>query len=177
VAREAIKLRWLPLGVVAAVCAVMQGTLGAWIEVQGARPSFLFMAVTFYGLHSPTVNAGIAGWVLGLAADLTSEAHFGVQSLTFALAGMAASRLRSLFVAENPIVQICITGLLCWASYTAIFLIDAWRSNWSAWGPGRLAVIAAWTALYTAVLTPYAHWLGGRISGWLGLEHKRKRLV
>jgi len=171
----ASNVHWLGLVIVTLLAAAVQTSLAGWMEVQGARPSFLFIVAMFYGMHQPMVQAGIAGWALGLAGDLTSQGPMGIQSLTLALAAMAASRLRGLIVVENPIVQLLVTGLLCWASYSVIIGCNAWRDGRAGWSLGRSVTAAAWTAGYTALLTPYLFWLLRRVSHLLALPPGRRR--
>ena len=168
-------MNWLTLGIVVILATAAQTSVAAWIQVHGACPWFLFIVAMFYGMHFPMVQAGLAGWVLGMAGDLTSQGPMGAQSLGLALAAMGASRLRDLVVVENPMVQIAAAAALCWVTYAAIITYDAWRSGWAGWTVGMSLTQAAWLAGYTALLTPYLFWLLKRASRPIGLPSPTRR--
>ncbi len=165
---------WLGLIIVTVVVAALQTSVVSLLAIRGVEPSLLLAAAIFYGLRWPPVAAGIAGWAMGLAADLTSTGPVGAQSLTFALAAMAASRLRSVLMTDHPIAQMVVTGVLGWLVYTVVFTHSSWRDDW-AWPFGLSVTRAGYVALYTALLTPYLFWLLERAVPLLGLQPGKRR--
>ncbi len=168
-------MQWFGLVIVTIVVAAAQTTLGHLLAIKGVHPSFLLVAAVYYGFRWPVSEAGIAGWVLGLAADLTSGGLIGIQSLCFALAAMIASRLRGVLLIDHPVAQILTTGLLGWGAYSLTFVWLAWRGGWTAWPFGMSLRAAGWFALYTAVLAPYLFWLLERLVPILGLQPQARR--
>ncbi len=167
---------WFGLVIVTIVVAAAQTTLGHLMAINHVPPSFLLIAAVYYGFRWPTSEAGIAGWALGLAADLTSDGPIGPHSLTFALVAMIASRLRNVLMTDHPLAQVLATGLLGWLAYSLTFAYLAWRGGWAAWPFGMSIRGAGWVALYTAVLAPYLFWLLERLVPILGLQpHARRR--
>jgi rod shape-determining protein MreD len=169
-------VRWFGLVIVTIVVAAGQTTVGHLMAINKVTPSFLLIAAVYYGFRWPTAEAGIAGWALGLAADLTGITPIGSQSLTYALAAMSASRLRLVLMTNHPMAQILVTGILGWLAYSVVSVHGAWQGGWKVWSFGASLERAGWVALYTAVLAPYLFWLLERFVPLLGLQpHTRRR--
>lgn len=169
-------MHWFGLVIVTIVVAAVQTSVGHLMAIKDAYPSFLLVTAVYYGFRWPAAEAGIAGWALGLAADLTSLGPIGAHSLSFALVAMVASRLRNIVMTDHPLAQILVTGLLGWLAYSLIFAHGAWRDSWSVWSFGLSLKRAGWVALYTAVLAPYLFWLLERAVPLLSLQpHTRRR--
>jgi len=161
--------------IVTIVVAAAQTSIGPLLTIKGVGPSFLMVAAVYYGFRWPPAEAGIAGWSLGLAADLTSAGPIGAHSLSFAVAGMIASRLRGILMTEHPVSQILVTGILSWMAYSLIFVHGAWRDAWAVWSLAGSLERAGWVAAYTAVLSPYLFWLLERGVPLLSLQPHRPR--
>ncbi len=169
-------MHWFGLVIVTIVVAAAQTSIGSLMAIKGVPPSFLLVAAVYYGFRWPASEAGIAGWALGLAADLTSIGPIGAHSLTFALAAMVASQLRNVLMTNHPVAQILVTGLLGWLAYGLIFMYGKWQGVWPAWSLGTCLRSAGAYALYSAVLAPYLFWLLERAVPLLGLQpHSRRR--
>ncbi len=168
-------MRWVGLIIVTVVVAAAQTSIGPLLTIKGVGPSFLLVAAVYYGFRWPVSEAGIAGWSLGLAADLTSAGSIGAHSLSFAVAAMIASRLRAILMTDHAVAQILVTGLLGWLAYSLIFVHAGWRDGWTAWSLGASLERAAWVAAYTAVLSPYLFWLLERGVPLLSLQPHGRR--
>jgi rod shape-determining protein MreD len=169
-------VHWFGLVIVTIVVAAAQTSVGSLLTIHGVGPSFLLATAVWYGFRWPVWEAGIAGWSLGLAADLTSAGPIGAHSLSFAVAAMIASRSGSLLMTDRAVCQILVTGCVGWLAYSLIFVHGAWRDGWAAWSLGVSLERAAWVAAYTAVLSPYLFWLLARAVPLLSLQpHGRRR--
>lgn len=169
-------VRWFGLVIVTIVVAAAQTTVAHLMSINKVEPSFLLVAAIYYGWRWPTAEAGIAGWTLGLAADLTGvTTPIGSQSLMFAVAAMAASRLRPVLMTNHPMAQILVTGMLGWLAYSVVYVHGAWQGGWQVWSFGAGLERAGWVALYTAVLAPYLFWLLERFVPLLGLQPQTRR--
>ncbi len=169
-------MHWFGLVIVTIVVAAAQTSVGSLLTINMVAPSFLLVTAVYYGFRWSATEAGIAGWALGLAADLTGASPIGAHSLCFALAAVIASRLRSVVMTDHPLAQMLVTGLLGWLAYSVIFTHAAWRDGWTTWSFGLSLKRAGWVALYTALLAPYLFWLLERAVPLLGLQpHSRRR--
>jgi rod shape-determining protein MreD len=168
-------VHWLGLVIVTVVVAAAQTTIGSRMAIKGVAPSFLLVTAVYYGFRWPTAAAGIAGWTLGLAGDLTSLGQIGAQSLSLAVVAMAASRLRSVLMTDRPAAQILTTGVLGWMAYSLILAYGAWRLGSTGWSFGASLRTAGYYALYSAVLAPYLFWLLERAVPMLGLQPQARR--
>jgi rod shape-determining protein MreD len=164
------------LAIITVILAVAQTTVPSWMQFHGAVPSLLFIAAISYGFRWPMVEAGIAGWVLGMVADITSANPIGGQGLGFALSAIAANRLRSILTADNPIAQLLTVGILGWLTFSGVRIYERLVSlGLRGWSLGSCIQWGAWTAGYTALLTPYLFWILNRIPPLLGLRVEGKR--
>lgn len=169
-------MQWITLGIITLVLAVAQTMVRSWMEIQGVVPSLLFIAAVGYGFRWPLVQAGIAGWVLGMVADITSSNPIGPQGLAFALSAMAAYRLRSVIMVENPIAQLLTVGALGWATFSGVRVYERLINlGLSGWSMGSCLRWGAQMAIYTALLTPYLFWILERILPVAGLRAEGKR--
>ncbi len=169
-------MRWIGLAIIALILAVAQIFVRSWMEVHAAVPSLLFIAAIRYGFGSPVVEAGIAGWVLGMVADITSANPIGPQAIGFALSAMAAQRMRSVVMVDNPIAQLLIVSLLGWLTFSGISIYEHLADlGLHGWSLAECLRWAGWTAGYTALLTPYLFWILDRMWPALGLRVESKR--
>lgn len=169
-------MHWIGLAIITIILAVAQTALRPWIQVNDAAPSLLFIAAVGYGFRWPMIEAGIAGWVLGTVADITSSNPVGPQGLGFALSAVAASRLRSVIVTDNPIAQLLTVGLLGWVTFSGVRIYERLvNMGLSGWSLSSCLRWACWMAGYTALLTPYLFWILNRILPLLGLRLESKR--
>lgn len=169
-------MHWFGLVIVTIVVAAAQTSIGSLMAIKGVPPSFLLVTAVYYGFRWPASEAGIAGWALGLAADLTGATPIGAQSLSFALVAMIASQLRNILMTDHPLAQVLVTGLLGWLAYSLVYVHSAWWGGWPGWSFALCLKRAGWVALYSAVLAPYLFWLLERAVPLLGLQpHSRRR--
>jgi rod shape-determining protein MreD len=168
-------VHWFGLVIVTIVVAAVQTSVGSLMAIKGVPPSFLLVTAIYYGFRWPVGEAGIAGWSLGMAADLTGATPIGAQSLSFALVAMAASQLRNVLVTNHPLAQILATGVLGWLAYSLVYVHSAWTGGWASWSFALSLKRAAWVAMYSAVLAPYLFWLLDRAVPLLGLQPNGRR--
>lgn len=69
-----------------------------------AAPDFLLIAALFYAMQSGPGAGAIAGFVVGLAQDALTPAHFGAAMLAHSVVGALAAWGRAVFFAENALV-------------------------------------------------------------------------
>lgn len=169
-------MHWIGLGIITIVLAVVQATIRPWMEVHGAVPSLLFIAAISYGFRWPTIEAGIAGWVLGMVADITSANPVGPQGLGFALSAVAANRLRNVILVDNPFAQLLTVAALGWLTFSGVRIYERLVNvGLGGWSLSSCLRWAGWMAGYTALLTPYLFWILDRILPLLGLRVEGKR--
>lgn len=169
-------MHWVGLAIITIVLAAAQTSVSPWVAIHGAVPSLLFIAAIRYGFRWPMIEAGIAGWVLGMAADITSASPIGPQALGFTLSAIAANRLRTVVMADHPIAQILTVGLLSWGTFCGVRIYDNLVSlGLSGWSLTECVRWAGWMAGLTALLSPYLFWILDRILPLVGMRMEGKR--
>lgn len=68
-------------------------------------PDFLLVALMLYAMRSSPGGAAVAGFAVGLAGDALTPARFGAAALAHTVVGYLASWGRSLFFADNLLVN------------------------------------------------------------------------
>jgi len=68
-------------------------------------PDFLLIALMLFSMRSSPGVAAVAGFIVGLVADSLTPARFGAAALAHTIVGYLASWGRSLFFADNLLVN------------------------------------------------------------------------
>ncbi|GJQ25000.1 MAG: hypothetical protein HBSAPP02_00320 [Phycisphaerae bacterium] len=171
-------MRWIPFAILLYFTAVLQSTLAPFLAVHGIRPDFLVIIAVHYALAARAADALIACWIIGFVTDLTSlsfgdHGNVGVHALAFGLAALAMVALREIAFRESVITQIVCTFLarVIVAGIAGLHLLwaaDAWSRT------GEVLLAAIYSAVYTAAIAPYGHWLlrRGRSLLGIGITHR-----
>ncbi len=170
-------MHWIAFAILAYVVCVLQTTIMALIEVHHVRPDLLILVAVFYALLARRGDALIAAWILGLAADLNGlslheRGAVGVHALAFGFCALLTCRFREIVFREHLLtyaVTVVVWTLVTYAAEAAHFAytLHAW-DRFSLW-----LVYGVYTAAYTSILAPYAHWLLRRGRPLLGLDAVR----
>ncbi|MBK9118557.1 MAG: hypothetical protein IPM18_02995 [Phycisphaerales bacterium] len=84
---------WWPFGFALLAAYILQATLVGWLRC-GSWVDLLLMLALVVGLAAPTVEARLAGWLTGLAADFQSVGPLGLHAFAFGLALYVLTLLR-----------------------------------------------------------------------------------
>jgi len=170
-------MRWVPLAILTYLLLLAQTTVGGVLTFRArgiglVGPDLLAIAAVYVALHVRScLDAMLAGWLIGLAVDLTTGAAtvLGPMPLAYALAAGCICRVREAFFRERIVTQALLAVLFCliahglWLTIQCLFALRA--MTWSSYG--RLLLQAAALYVYTGVLTP----LVGRglrlVQGWI----------
>jgi rod shape-determining protein MreD len=175
-------MRWIPILLLAYVLVLLQATVGDVLTWTGAPigaigPDLLAVAAVFLALYAPTLaDAMLAGWVLGLALDLSTAGSpagataVGPMALGYAFAAAIIFQMREAVFRERKTTQMLLALLFCGVSHglwiTLQSLLSWGEVSWS--GYGRLWAQAGALAAYTALLMPL---------GYAGLKRLRRWFV
>ncbi len=155
-------MRWVYFLLIAIATILVQNTLVqvVWLPTPlGAVIPVLPAAVAvFVALFAPSaVDAALAGWALGIAADLTgSGPGMGMLGLLYAVAAAGIFRVRGAFFCDRALTQMIMAFVFC------VFVYELWLVYQVLLGDirgelfwGGTAVVLG-SSLYTAALTPLA---------------------
>lgn len=77
-------------------------------------PDFLLIALMLFAMRSSPGVAALAGFAVGLIADTLTPARFGAGALAHTLVGYLASWGRSVFFADNVLVNAAFVAVGLW---------------------------------------------------------------
>jgi rod shape-determining protein MreD len=128
-------------------------------------PDFLLIALMLFSMRSSPGVAAVAGFFVGLVADSLTPARFGAAALAHTIVGYLASWGRSLFFADNLLVNAGFVAAGLWLRDLVLLLA-------SGTAQGRILVEltlysplqALTTALFAAlVLAAFREWFAIRL--------------
>ncbi|MEE9297010.1 MAG: rod shape-determining protein MreD [Phycisphaerae bacterium] len=166
-------MRWSTFAAVAILGLILQTTLAPRLAVGGVRPDWVFVLVVFFGLYGARRDAWLAGWVLGLGADLASIERMGLFAIAYCLVAVVVNAVRDMVFLKNPATHFSVTlaaGLLLQAGllgYRAVVYPNSMTLRHPA------VLQAGCVALYTALWAILIHHLMLKASQPLGLRTSR----
>lgn len=166
-------MRWISFAIIAVICLTLHTTVAQRLAVWGAWPDVILVAVVFFAMHARKWDAVIAGWTLGVLADLASLERFGLLSLTYALVALTVQSSRDWMFRYHPLTHFSVTFVAGLATqgvffmYATLMTDSAIAQPWSSVG-GPVGI-----ALYSAACAPPVHAVLMRLLGWLGLDAPR----
>lgn len=89
-----------------------------------ASPDFLFLGLMLYALRSSPGVAAVAGFVVGLASDALTPAHFGAGMMAHTVVGYVSSWARAVFFADNILVNAAFVGVGLWVRDLLMLLLS-----------------------------------------------------
>ncbi len=170
-------MRWIAFAILLYLAAVLQTTLAPFVDIQTIRPDFMLILAVHYALMAARWDAPLACWFIGLTVDLTGLSYaqhssLGVNAFAFGLIGLLIVRIREFTFRESPMTPLFVafiakSGLSLIVGLHMLYVLEAWP-RWR-----EVIWIGLWSAVYSAVLAPYFHWLLGRLRKPLGFELPR----
>ncbi len=187
-------MKWVPFIILTYLVMLAQCTVGGVFafSVQAigiVGPDLTALVAVFMALHvRSSSHAALAGWVLGLAVDLTTVSAIGgvtavgPMPIAYAIAAAVVFQIREAFFHERMAPQIFLTLMFCLVAHGIWVTLQAGLTfggvSWA--GYRRMLLQAAALAVYTAVLMPPAYIGLRRIRKWLtpvptGRRRRRQR--
>jgi len=152
-------VRAFRLVLLAFAAVVLDAALAPEIEIAGARPDFLVLAIVYTSLVMGARAATITGFAIGLAADAAMPEYLGLHALSLSATAFAVSALWSRLVRTNALVQ-CMVLLAGSLMHDAIYYIAYYRNHLDLFGrfllrfgvPGGLYTAALGSIVYFIAL-------------------------
>jgi rod shape-determining protein MreD len=160
-------MRWIPFLALSYVALVLQTSLVHAVTfssgaVGDVYPDLLALTAVFVALFAREgLDAMLAAWVLGLAADLTTLAAIGVMPITYALAAGLVFRMREAFFREGLFARASLTLVFCLVAHPLWITAQA-ALAWRWGGYGWALVEAILVSMYTAAVAPPIFWFLGK---------------
>jgi cell shape-determining protein MreD len=169
-------VRWFLVIIVAYVCLVAQttvfrvGALALPVGGHWVRPDLLLVVGLFLALFYRPGEVFVAGWILGLVADVAGgTGRLGLLAIEFGMLLALVSAFR------DSLPRTRVLGQFALALVVALVVRLAWHlampvlsGGWPALGYAVAG--AALDAVYTAILAPYLFWFMAMFRAPLGLS-------
>ncbi|MFQ5430032.1 MAG: rod shape-determining protein MreD [Phycisphaerae bacterium] len=166
-------MRWIAFAILLYLITVLQTSAVPFLAVHTVRPDLMVILAVHYALLAPAADAMLACWCIGLVIDLAGmsyaqHSNVGVNALALGLLGLFIVKVRELTFRESPVTQLAFAlivklALALLVGLHMLYVLDAWDRF------GEVLTTAIWSAVYTAVLAPYAHWVLRRFRRVLGV--------
>ena len=158
-------MRWYVIAIFAYVFAALEssvftpGLLAFKVYRAAAQPDLLLVTAMFVALVAARwEDAFVAGWCLGLVADLLSGTRLGVTATALGLVATGIYGLRSGLAYEHPLVQAALAFVAVLAVRPVQQLI-LYHLSGSSSGVGLALEQGLVDAVYTALVAPVVLWL------------------
>jgi len=166
-------MHWIAFSILLYVVTVLQTTVTPFFAVHGIRPDLLVIVAAHYALTARPQDALLACWFIGLAADLTGlgfakHASVGAHALALGLMGLLVVNVRELTFRDSVVTQLFFT-LVVGAGQFLLVGLYFWYAVANRPALSAVVLSGLYSAIYTALVAPYGHWLLRRIRGQLGL--------
>jgi rod shape-determining protein MreD len=155
----------LQLATVLAVLVLLHFYVRPRLFSPRVSPDFLLIALMLFAMRSSPGGGAVAGFVVGLVSDALTPARFGAGALAHTIVGYLASWGRSLFFADNLLVNAGFVAAGLWLRDFVLLLASG-----SARGSllVELAVYSPLQALTTALfamlaLAAFREWFAIRL--------------
>ena len=99
------RVTWVHLLLVMLMLVVLQFYIRPRLWNARVSPDFLLIALMLFAMRSSAGTAALAGFLVGLIEDTLTPARFGAGALAHTLVGYFAALGRSVFFADNMLVN------------------------------------------------------------------------
>ncbi len=172
-------MRWLLLGILAYVMLVIQttffvpGALAVPVHGHWVRPDLVLVMGVFVALYFEPPRALVAGWCLGLGADLTAVGgRLGLYALLFPAVLVGLAYVRRVLNRGWVLTQSVVTFATVLVVHGAWYVLVRYLAGAPA-APLRSVEEAALDAAYAGILAPYVIWVLLRLRGPLEVTVER----
>lgn len=141
-------MRFLPTILLSYLVLGIQSGLTPYIGIRNATPNLMVPVVVFIALYAPREPALIGVFILGLMQDVLSQDPLGVHALVCA-AVAAATRITQPAIHREHWLTHLVLGLIGGALQGLVLWLVGLRMP-----PRPSFDVLAYSAIYTAVLTP-----------------------
>ncbi len=166
-------MRWIAFTILLYIVTVLQTAVVPYLGVHHTRPDLLVILAVYYALTARSQDALLAAWFIGLAADLTGlglvrHGGIGLHAFTMGLIAILIVNTRDFTFRDSVVTRLVYTLL---AAFAQSLLVGLHLYYTAANRPAMIDIVlgSLYSAVFTALLAPYGHWILGRIRTLLGL--------
>jgi len=169
-------MRWFNFAIVVFITLVIQVGIARLFGLgqQRVMPDLLLVLAVVLAFRGTREQVPIAGFILGLVKDLSSQAPLGGYAIAFGLMTWIIVRLRELFYGDNPVTLIFLTFLCSFLAEQFVLIICVVKGILPGGDYGSITVVLLFSSLLTGAVAPYGQWLVMRLHRQLGLPKQRR---
>jgi rod shape-determining protein MreD len=162
---SAVRASRLQLVAIMALLVVLHFYVRPRLWSARVSPDFLLMALMLYAMRSGAGAGAVAGFLVGLAADSLTPARFGAGALAHTVVGYLAAWGRSVFFADNLLVNAGFVAAGVWLRDLIVLLASgtdqrALLPELTLYSPLQALTTALFTLL---VLLAFREWFAIRL--------------
>ncbi len=167
-------MRWLPFIILAYIGIVLQTTVAQRLEINHVRPDFVLIIALYYALSATSPDALIAAWLLGFTVDLCGQGQLGVFALGYGLMALLVVQFRDSMFRDHPLTSLFVTLICTWLVHLLAGVHFVLSHSHAQRSVIEMLLHSTYTAMYSAAIAPYLHWLLARLRGLLGTVQPRR---
>lgn len=99
-------MRYITIGAVFFVCAIIQTGIVGYIDIFGIRPNLFITLITCFALLGRAAEGAVIGFIAGIIQDMTMGYSLGGYAVLGMYLGLIVGILNTGFVKENLLVAI-----------------------------------------------------------------------
>jgi len=160
-------MRWLSFFILAYIAIGLQLGISHAMEWHQAKPYFSLLAVVFIALNAPRDATLLGAFILGILQDITSQGTMGLFAFSYGCMAIFIFSVQSAVYRKHPLTQFVLTLIGGLVTGTVLAVHDWLR------GPGPGAAGLFYSAIYTAILSPFVIGFLQRIGPVFGFDEAR----
>jgi rod shape-determining protein MreD len=166
-------MRWLTYFILAYLALGVQLALSGYIEVGGAAPNFILLAVIFIAVNGVREQVLLGSFVLGLLQDMLTLHPIGTWAVAYGLVALFVVSTQEVVYKEHPLTHFSLAlmgGILC----GVVLSVHEWvYPMLHGKGTGQVGSVALFaSALYSAILAPIVLGILQRMKGTFGFRRR-----
>jgi len=147
-----MKIKWENFALVLVVCAVIQGSILVFFEVERCTPDVFLLLVIFLCLDVNRQQAMLAAWITGLWRDISSAGRLGFYAFLFMAAAFFIIKMRDEIYIERYLTRMLLVFFVSMAVNCAAVVYVTLVFNYRLTTGFFLSVLLL--SLYNVVVTP-----------------------
>lgn len=157
-------MKWSSFIILSLIAMICQ-SIARDLAIYSIWPDCMFILAVHYALWGPWPDAAIAAWILGMLLGTQTLDPLGLHAFCYGVAAWGIMKMRQVVFREHALTQF-VTALF----FTLLVQFMVGSFKWWRGSNDLTLTQMLWTALFTAVLTPFLHWPLLRLGRWTGLR-------
>ncbi len=147
-----MKVHWEKFAMVLFACAVLQGSLLFYIEVESCAPDLFLMLVIFLALYADKEQALLCAWIAGLGKDISTAGRLGFYAFLFMAAAFFIIRIRDEIYKEEHFTRMFLVFFVTMGIHLVAVIYASFFFNYRLSRGFALSILLL--SVYNLIATP-----------------------